>query len=450
MPLAGEPIAILGVFRSGTSCLANALNDLGVYLGEQHDFYPANENNLGGYWEIKSLQELNVRGYAVFGMNFYQVSRLPSDWIEYPGSKVFAKEIRALLNEKFLGKTHWGWKEPATTGLVPLYRYLLGEEGITPRFAICVRHPSSVAASQLSRQRKWGLEISDEDIKSLNHPIAFHTIGLWLHYTLTALRETKGHKRLVISYEHFLDNASATIEDIRRVLLTHEPTSEQVATATAAVKPEWSHNKYTVDDLKQWPDLVARTYDCCLRAFRDPNSLNSGAFDDEVEALYAEFGRMTKMLQPIQLPGGQFTLNWMQGNSPAGFGEKFTPTGGWQTMRIESAAPASSQVQLDLYQTPCQIWIRKAVWVVDGVEHPAPIGPGPNGVIEDLFGRKRLTIFGPGPAFTQMPASSPATFEMEFQVQSGPAILNTVVSMLRSRIDQVKSTAKPNPGGFRL
>src|SRR5690242_1654187 len=110
--LTGEPIIVLGVFRSGTSCLSTCLNKLGVYLGAEEDFYPPNENNLGGYYEIRQLQELNLRGYAVYGMNFYQAASLPIDWKLVPGSKTFMQEVRALVQSKFSRQTLWGWKEP--------------------------------------------------------------------------------------------------------------------------------------------------------------------------------------------------------------------------------------------------------------------------------------------------------------------------------------------------
>src|SRR5438067_7606053 len=104
MSLQGEPIVILGVFRSGTSCLSNALDRLGTYLGDEKDFFPPNENNLGGYWEIGEFQTLNLRGYAILGMSFYEVNKVPEDWRAIPGSNEFMNEARKLLNNKFGGK----------------------------------------------------------------------------------------------------------------------------------------------------------------------------------------------------------------------------------------------------------------------------------------------------------------------------------------------------------
>jgi hypothetical protein len=411
---------------------------MGVYLGDEREFFPANENNLGGYYEIRALQELNLRGYAVFGMNFFQVDRLPSTWKDVPGSLAFMEDLRSMLRSRFAGRPNWGWKEPATTGLMPIYEELLSQEGLAPRYAICVRHPLSVAGSQIARQKKWGLDPPEHALRGLNPPIGEHTLGLWLHYTLSGLVESRGKVRQVVSYEHFLQNPEATIHRLVKGLLAHEPTKDQIAAAIASVKPEWSHNRYTLEDLQAWPSLVARTYDVCLRAEQDSESFNAGKFDSEIDDLWGELGLMGKLVKPIQLPAGQMMLSWKQGDRPAGYAEKYSPTGAWQSLRIPVAAPAGAVIQIDPYQTPCQIWIRKAVWNFSGESRVAALKPGPNGVMEDVSGMKRLTVFGPGPLLAQMPNGTPAEFEFEFMVQSGQIVLGTVVSMLRGGIEQAK------------
>ncbi|MEA2552789.1 MAG: hypothetical protein QOJ65_965 [Fimbriimonadaceae bacterium] len=443
MSLTGEPIIILGVFRSGTSALSATLEQLGAFLGQANDFFPPNENNLGGYWEIRDQQELNLRGYAVFGMNFYQVDRLPEDWRENPAATTYVNELRALLNAKFSGQAQWGWKEPGTTGLVPIYKDALAAEGITPRYAICVRHPLSVAASQIARQTKWGLD-GPQGVRNLHPPIGEHTVGLWIHYTLSALRETKGSPRVVVSYEGFLENPARTIEQITNTLVSWKPSPEQTAAAIATVKPEWSHNRYTLDDLKTWPAVVGKTYDVALRAANDTAGLNQGRFDEEVDALWNEWGRMSKMARPILLPAGQLIFSWREGPASNSYIEKYSPTGTWQSFRAPIAAPAGSEIFVDPYQTPCHVWIRKAIWHTAEGERKAILNPGPNGVIEEAFGMKRLTIFGPNPLILQAPGGgATAELELEMMIQSSPTVLTHAVSMLKGRLDQVRRTAAP-------
>jgi hypothetical protein len=438
--LTGEPIIVLGVFRSGTSCLSTCLAKMGVYLGAEEDFYPPNDNNLGGYYEIKVLQELNLRGYGVFGMNFYQADRLPTEWRTTPGSKTFMEEARALVRSKFSGRTSWGWKEPGMTGLIPIYNEVLASENVRPRYAICVRHPLSVSGSQIARQKKWGLEPEPGQLRDLNPPIGEHTLGLWLHYTLSALRDTRGYVREVFSYEDVLTNPARAVDKLAHRVMSNAPSEEQIRDAIASVKPEWSHNKYTFEDLQAWPSIVSRAYDCCLRIDRDSEGFNSGKYDDEVDALWDEFALIGRMIRPIRLPSGQMVVSWKQGNAPPSvMAHKYSPTGSWQTLLLPVNVPAQTIVQLDPYQMPSQIWIRKAAWKTSSGEQRATLSPGPNGVVEDLYGIKRVTVFGPGALYLQGPSGGPSqALEIEFHIQSGQTVMSNIVGMLRGGIDQAR------------
>lgn len=444
--LSGEPIIVLGVFRSGTSCLSTALSKLGVYLGAEEDFYPPNANNLGGYYEIKQFQELNLRGFATFGLNFYQADRLPTEWRSVPGAKTYMEEVRALLRGKFSGQSLWGWKEPAVTGLIPIYRDILSGENLQPRFAICVRHPLNVAGSQIARQRKWGLHAEKGDIAGLNPPIGEQTLGLWLHYTLSALRETRGCPRQVFSYEGVLAHPEQSIRRLATSMVSQPLSEGQIQDAIKSVNPEWSHNAANSEELDRWPSLVKRVYDCCLRIDQDGDGFNAGAYDDEIDSYCQEFEVFGKMIKPIRMPAGQLLVSWRHGDKPAASATKYTPGSTWQTIRVPVNIQAGAVVQIDPYQMPCQIWIRSAQWKGPGGIKRAQVSPGPSGIIEDLYGVKRLTIFGPGSLMSQTPPGPPSTeFEIEFFVQAGQTLMSNIVGMLRSGIEQTRRGGMRQP-----
>lgn len=438
MSLQGEPVVILGVFRSGTSCVATAVAKLGAYLGDESDFCPPNESNPGGYREIREFQALNLQAYALFGMNFYEVNRMPATWRAIPGADRYMEAVRNLLQKKFEGKSKWGWKEPTVTGLLPVFKELLHEEKTSARYAICLRHPLAVAASRIARAAEFGHGEKDRGLKDMEPPVGESTVGLWLHYTLTALKETQGASRLVVSYEDMVQNPALTIGNITKYLLIWEPRDAEIKESIASVKPEWNHHKYSLEDLEEWPSIVRRTYELSLRAHHDPDGLNHGKFDAEIDALWEEQGQMAQMIQPIALPAGQMIFSWRDGAQPGHHALKYSPTGTWQTLRCVVPAPPGAIIQIDPYQTPCQIWIRKAVWNTEGEQKAAALNPGPNGVIENL-GLLRLTVFGPGPILTRALAKSGhAEFEIEFMVQSNSTVLSNVVAMLRGRLEQAR------------
>jgi hypothetical protein len=158
------------------------------------------------------------------------------------------------------------------------------------------------------------------------------------------------------------------------------------------------------------------------------------------------------MIRPILLPAGQMIFQWREDGQPAGHAEKFSPTGTWQTMRVELSAQPGSEVFIDPYQMPCQVWIRKATWRVGDNERRAVLGAGPNGIIEDTFGIKKLTSFGPHSLSGQIPpGTGPVSFEMELLIRSGQEILTEMVGTLRGRLDQARRGAAPQqfPGARR-
>lgn len=438
MGLSGEPLVILGSFRSGTSCLATAVAELGVYQGAAEDFEPEDEYNKGGYWELSDMQMLNAKCLATFGMTYFQSERLPQDWLERPGSAQLVSEIRATLRKHFDGQNQWGFKEPSTTVLMPLYEEAFRAEGVdAPTFPIMVRHPLSVVASQKSRQSSFGYTAGLSSPQGHLQPLGERTMGIWVHYTLSALKETKGKQRLVIPYENFLQDPTPYLHAMADRLLVMKPTEEQIAGAAATVNPSWSHSKHSVEELHGWPHIVSRTYDCALRADRDPDGLNAGAFDAEVDALWSEWLLMSDMARPIPLPTAQMFVAWQGPKEVERVTKKYSPTDSWQCIRVEVPAPPRANIQVDLHQLPCQIWVRKAVWHVDGKEVPIAVKGGPNGIVEDL-GTLRLTSFGPGAMFIQAPAASPAELELEIMVMTDQAAMLNVVGMMRAWVDQAR------------
>lgn len=444
--LTAEPIVILGTFRSGTSALATALNALGVFFGAEKDFYPANEFNPGGFWELEDMQVLNSQCLSIFGMNFYQVDRLPDDWRLVPGGMEAVNQIRSLLHRHFERHARWGFKEPATSVLMPVYKEAFEAEALQPRYAISVRHPLSVAASQRRRQSDWGYKEALESGAKDVAPVEDRTLGLWIHFTLSSLKETQGKPRLIVSYENFLKDPRPYLAGLTTGIESWKPTEEEMEAGVATVKPEWSHSRYSLEDLKAWPSIVFEVYDCCLKADRDPEGLAAGKFDSEIDGLWDKWVLMSKMLRPMNLLPSQFTFSWREQGGNRQETLPFMPTGSWQTIRKRLDAPAGATIQIDPYQSPCQIWIRKAAWHANGEEKMAGLSPGQGGVMENP-GVLRLTVFGPGALLVKAPTpGGSAELELEFRVQTDQAVLTNVIGTLRGKIEQVRRGSGPSFG----
>ncbi len=136
----GRIICVLGMHRSGTSCLAGTLEQAGVFLGEVATH---NTFNLKGNRENNTIRDLNG---GVLGDNGAAWNRPP---VQPP---VWSDERRAELDEiirGYAGRAVWGFKDPRT--LLTLEGWL----DALPRLECVgtVRHPLAVARSLRSRPR---------------------------------------------------------------------------------------------------------------------------------------------------------------------------------------------------------------------------------------------------------------------------------------------------------
>lgn len=433
MGLSPNPVVVLGTFRGGTSCVATALNHLGVFLGPENEFQPASEQNPGGFWELRDMQKLNARALLLLGMDYFRAQPLPPNWRDLPGGLNVVDDLHKMLLAKFDGHGVWGWKEPSATLLMPLYKEALALGGVREiSSVICVRHPLSVAASQKSRYKKWGYQ-SESFGDQAPPPVEARTVGLWVHYTLTALKDSIGDRRQVVVYESFLKDPSGYVETMSNALLGGKPDAAQRDAAIKSVKPELSHSRYGDDALKDWPAIVGKVYDFARRLDSDQDGFQSGKYDDEINALYKEWELTGDLARPFEFPAAQMHFVWLDGESQQRVSHPYMQTGGWQIVRQEIPAAPNSTIQIDPCQLPCRIWIRKAAWKVGGQELPAGLKPGPNGVME-RFGILRLSVLGPAALLAITPeVEGPATLEIEMLVQSGEIVLREMVMALRKR-----------------
>lgn len=130
-------IIILGMHRSGTSCLAGSLQEAGLYLGEVNTSAPHNAKGNRESRTIMDLQDsiLHFNGGA---------------WDDPPKNVIWSAEHRAqcdIIIGSYPSDRIWGFKDPRT--LLTLEGWL--EALPTARLVGTFRHPLAVAASLQAR-----------------------------------------------------------------------------------------------------------------------------------------------------------------------------------------------------------------------------------------------------------------------------------------------------------
>lgn len=130
-------IVILGMHRSGTSCLAGSLQQAGLYLGDVVTTAP---HNLKGNRENRRIMDLHDRILGDSG----------GAWDDPPQTVAWNDAHRAARDailDEYRGRDLWGFKDPRTLLVLSGWLEVLPHVSHVATF----RHPSAVAASLTRR-----------------------------------------------------------------------------------------------------------------------------------------------------------------------------------------------------------------------------------------------------------------------------------------------------------
>ena len=166
-------VVLLGMHRSGTSLTASILEALGVDFGS--DFIPANESNPKGYFENAAITRAQIRLNRLLNRRPFTAAGL----VDYPEQCWQSRQALEFIDEaemlvrKELERSSgiWGFKDPHTIKLLPLWEVVFERLGITPVYILAVRHPSEVAASAVKR----------------DHIVPGHGELMWIDHNVAAL-----------------------------------------------------------------------------------------------------------------------------------------------------------------------------------------------------------------------------------------------------------------------
>lgn len=145
-------ICVLGMHRSGTSCLTGCLEEAGVFLGEVSR---ENPHNLKGHCENTKIIAMHKRLLHANGASWYSPPRCVRWYAEN-------RHERDAIIRDYLGVPSWGFKDPRT--VLALDGWLEALPDLL--LAGVIRHPLAVAQSLLKRD---------------NFPIR-KGLDLWRHY----------------------------------------------------------------------------------------------------------------------------------------------------------------------------------------------------------------------------------------------------------------------------
>lgn len=215
MTLTGkQALVIIGMHRSGTSASTGALRCVGVELGRK--LYRGHKGiNDKGYFEHSDIADANDEALAVLGSSWDDILLRNEDWWLGKELLPYEKKIRSYIRRDFSGSPLWAVKDPRVCRLLPWWLGMLEAEQVKPHFVFVIRSPLAV---HRSLERRDGFSIDKSFL-------------LWsLHY-LEAERWSRGHSRVFIDFDHFLENPAQGLSKMEKSLGIRYPVPVENATA---------------------------------------------------------------------------------------------------------------------------------------------------------------------------------------------------------------------------
>lgn len=180
-------IVLLGMHRSGTSLAMSMLASLGVVCGK--DLIPAARSNEAGFWEHAGIVTQHERLLSRMGRVWHGpkgTHPFPQDWLDSDEAREAELQLTAIVEQELRATDRvWGFKDPRTARLLPLWNRIFRQLEVTPTYVLSIRHPAAVTRSL---QKHNGMDIARGEL-------------VWLLHNLDALHQAGDQLSLVVDYD---------------------------------------------------------------------------------------------------------------------------------------------------------------------------------------------------------------------------------------------------------
>lgn len=178
--------------RSGTSVTTNLLSAFGVPLSD--DLMEPTEFNAKGYFESKEISRIQDAMLASLGMTWKTTGLevpFPQNWWREAAAQSHKAELTDIVRAELDRHNGlWGFKNPRTARLLPLWSEIFAELKLDARYVLVTRHPAEVGKSLLTR----------EAIDPMHAEI------MWLDHNVDAVLNTGGKIHAYVDYAAWIDD----------------------------------------------------------------------------------------------------------------------------------------------------------------------------------------------------------------------------------------------------
>ncbi|MFF2089462.1 sulfotransferase [Paenibacillus sp. NPDC058174] len=288
-----KAIVILGMHRSGTSLLAKTIKALGVYIGRDEQMISPREDNPEGFWEHSDIVDIHEKLLGSLSSSWDTTKPLPAEWWLSEELQSYRSRMKDIIASNFSNYAVWGFKDPRTCLLLPLWKSVFQELNVEPVYIICLRNPLNVAASLYKRDR-----FTNEK-----------SMALWNLYVMSSLYYTIDERRLVVSYDRLIEQPVAMGERISHFL--NIPFNETERDLMGSLpNGGLRHGNYSSSQLWQSqsvPSVIKQIYQLCLSVENENNS-NSTDVNASVTRTYENLEQTITLMNHER--GCRFQFYW--------------------------------------------------------------------------------------------------------------------------------------------
>jgi len=233
--------------------------------------------------EINNFQ---VRLMSQLKQDWDITESLPAGWQKSNAIRGFKNELAELVSENFDGHALWGWKEPRSCLLLPLWREILAEAQTELSCVFVVRNPMDVANSLMRR-----------DAISFNR-----ALGIWFHYNLVALKESAGLPIVFMSYDRLLVNWESEMRRCITGLDLDLPNMDEYRKAmNSFLNESLCNHRSSPDLLRELPGPVRRLYQVLSEASSQP-SIYDNEQEETINQLFEDFHAYSSLFSTHDRP----------------------------------------------------------------------------------------------------------------------------------------------------
>ena len=227
-------IVVLGMHRSGTSAFTCGLQLLGIDLG--NTLMPAVQGvNDKGFYEDTEINALNEELLAALDLQWHSLSPISTDMLCQPNHEALRERACALIREKLRGTDAFAVKDPRMCRLLPFWKEVFSACDVDLSYVLVSRNPLSISKSL-------------ERVHQLPAEKGFY---LWLEHIIPSVLETCGRPRVLVDYDHLMDNPELELTKVNNALGLKVKMDKKrlMAFLNEFLELSLRHTKFSLDDV---------------------------------------------------------------------------------------------------------------------------------------------------------------------------------------------------------